>query len=78
MNDDSLRQRIRSRFVTGELPTKPPVKTWGGLATSKICAVCDASIEATAEIEADGADGQSRVYHPHCYQVLLLDDCRTL
>jgi hypothetical protein len=84
MNDDRLRQRIRSRFVTGEPPTKRPVETWGGLATSKICADCDASIDGPAEIEADGADGQSRVDHPHCYQVLLLErqspcnDCRTL
>jgi len=48
MNDTELRQRIRTRFLTGELPMKPPIKTWGGRATKRTCAVCDVRIEAVA------------------------------
>jgi hypothetical protein len=60
MNDAELRQRIRTRFLTGQLPMKPPLATWGGPATKRTCAVCDIRIEAVAEIEADSADGKIR------------------
>ena len=72
MNDDNLRLRIRDKFLTRELPTQLPAKTWGGLPSNKTCAVCDAHI-ATSEIEAESADGMTRFYHLYCYDVLYFE-----
>jgi hypothetical protein len=69
MNDDTLRLRIREKFLTHQLPTQSPAKTWGGRAANNTCAVCDGDIGMN-EIEAESADAQTRFYHPHCYHVL--------
>jgi len=73
MNDTELRQRIRTRFLTGELPMKPPIATWGGRATKRTCAVCDVRIDAVVEIEADSADGRIRFYHLPCYDLVFVE-----
>jgi hypothetical protein len=73
MNDAELRERIRERLSTSELPPKPPIKTWGGVATNRPCAVCDVTIDAMSEIEADSADGRTRFYHLHCYRLVALE-----
>src|SRR5262245_4732227 len=70
MREVEIRERILARFATGDLPLNPPVKTWGGDATKKPCAVCDLLIVAISEIEADGADGQTRFYHLDCYHLV--------
>jgi hypothetical protein len=65
--------RIRDKFLTHQLPTQSPSKTWGGRATKAICAVCDADIAGMREIEAESADKRTRFYHAHCYQLLCLE-----
>jgi hypothetical protein len=71
MTDDTLRARIRRKFSAGDLPTKPPLKTWGGYSTGETCSVCDVKITAVSEIEVDSADGRGRFYHVRCYQLLM-------
>src|SRR6267142_5574895 len=56
-----------------ELPMKQPVMTWGGTATKTTCAVCDITIEAVSEIEADCADGRTRLYYPRCYRLVVVE-----
>jgi hypothetical protein len=70
MNEDNLRLRIRNKILTRELPSQSAFKTWGGRATDNRCAVCDADIAGTNEIEAESADGQTRFYHVPCYNAL--------
>jgi hypothetical protein len=70
MNDDHVRLRIRGKFLSHQLPTQSPSKTWGGRAKNETCAVCDDNIVAMSEIEAESADGRTRFYHLHCYQLL--------
>ena len=71
MMDDTLREKIRRKFVMGALPVKAPLKTWGGCSTGETCAVCDVKITAVSEIEVDSADGRGRFFHVRCYQLLL-------
>jgi hypothetical protein len=73
MNDDHVRLRIRDKFLSHQLPTQSPSKTWGGRAKNEICAVCDDSIVGMSEIEAESADGRTRFYHVHCYGLLCLE-----
>ena len=75
MNDDNL--RIRTKLLRHQLPTESPSKIWGGRATNEICAVCDDNILGMSEIEAESADGRTRFYHVHCYQLLCLE-CRSV
>jgi hypothetical protein len=45
---------IRARLLSGELPTKPPVKVWVGKGTRKPCMGCDQPIPPEAiEYEID-------------------------
>ena len=73
MSDDTVRLQIRDKFLTHELPVEVPSKIWGGLATNRMCAVCDTEITTTVEIEAQSADGRTRFYHVDCYQLLCLE-----
>jgi hypothetical protein len=79
VNDDEIRRKIRAKFVSGDLPTQHPTRTWGGPGTGQPCAVCDELIdEGSAEIEAASADGKHRFYHARCYSLLAAErDKRT-
>lgn len=71
MTDRPLTDKILAKLRSGELPMPRPPRAWGGRSTGGICAACDDSIgKETAEIEADGADGRTRLYHVGCFAIL--------
>ena len=72
MDRRELRQRIRQRLATGELPADHPQNTWVGRGgTGQTCAICDAVISGDAiEVEALSADDKVRHYHRECFVIL--------
>lgn len=73
MNDTTaLRERVREAIRRGELPLRPPDRTWGGAGTGAPCAVCrnrvaQSEIELEAELEGDPGAETLRVHQP-CFQ----------
>lgn len=79
MDTEQIRQRIRERFATGELPVEHAHRTWAGYGTDQTCAVCDETIGPdTVEVEAHGADEKYRYYHGACYHILVEERFRLL
>ena len=71
MDDEEIRRLIRDKTASGDLSTRPPLRTWAGFGTGQVCAVCGDEIGVEAvEVEAEGADGEKRFYHSRCYVVL--------
>lgn len=76
MTDGPLTDKILAKLRSGELPMPRPPRTWGGRSTGGVCAACDDAIgKGTPEIEVDGADGRTRLYHVRCF--VIVDMIRT-
>ena len=70
MEDDALRDKVRSVLHGGKLPNRWPDRTWGGPGVGAPCAVCDLPVERTQmefEIQFAHAGGNPGLdkYHIH-------------
>ena len=74
MDERHIREIIRGRLASGELPPAHPQRVWAGSGTGETCAACDRVIPIDAvEVEAQGADDKYRHYHGTCY-ILVVDE----
>ena len=72
MTPEEIRQRIREKLASEELPRDHPHRIWAGYGTGETCAVCGLAIPPTAvEVEAHSADEKYRYYHGACYGILV-------
>jgi hypothetical protein len=69
LSDDRLRQRVRDRMQSGELPRGYPAKLWVAPATRLICRCCDEPISVGYEYEVAFANATSVKFHPRCYVI---------
>jgi hypothetical protein len=67
-----LREKARSAVEKGNLPGRPPDRTWGGLGVGATCAVCELlvtkdqmEIEVEVEFPHDGSAPRLDKYHLH-------------
>ena len=74
MDDAVLCQHARIAIREGELPTRPPDRTWGGPGVGVPCAVCDLPVprdgmEFEIQFAVGGSAPRFDVYHVYtgCY-----------
>jgi hypothetical protein len=65
-----LRERARAAVEKGNLPDRPPERTWGGLGVGARCAVCELPVtkdqmEIEVEFTHDGSAPGLDKYHLH-------------
>jgi hypothetical protein len=70
MDENALREKVRSIIREGKLPSRAPDRTWGGPGVGAECAVCGLPVrrdelEFEVEFAHDGRDPGLAKYHMH-------------
>lgn len=76
MDENQIREKIKTAIATGKLPGRAPDRIWGGRGTGAQCALCDDPVTAEdAEIELEflaltGPEGPTQYYaHARCWRL---------
>ncbi len=70
MDEERRYEAVLSALEAGALPRDKPLKTWAGMGTGKVCAVCGARLTAgDVEYELEFASGRLIVVDRRCHAI---------
>lgn len=76
LGEGALRAKVRALIEEGKLPTRAPVRMWGGPGVGTSCSVCEVPIttQERDQVERDGRPGLDRFHvHIKCFAAWALE-----